>query len=212
MNAPLSRFLVEFSGGLTVAESFPDLDGGFDLDAVEAAPTITVTAEEFEQRLGEARDEADAAARTASAAELTAAFEVERADLLRQFEAEREALTTLHGQTLAAGLTTAMAQLEATLADALATALQPVFGQACQARILRELATTLEALLADPGHPAIRIEGPVELLTAFGDAHGSELAIDYCVCDQAELTIVADGTRIATRLSNCLARISVSEG
>ena len=208
MNAPLSHFLIEFVGAPSAVEALIDMD----LDVVEPVPAVTLPIEDYEQRLVEAREEGAAAARSAVEAELTASFAAERSDLIRDAEAEREALTERHGRALAERLTAAMAQLETTMADALASALRPMFEQATQARILSELAGTLDALLADPGHPVVRIEGPVELLTAFGDAHGSDLAVDYVVTDQAELTIIADGTRIATRLADCLARFPVSEG
>ena len=209
MNAPLSRFLVEFPQ--TVAT--PDFSASSArLDLVETVPAVTLTAEALAQQLEDAREAAAEETRIETESALSKQFEEERADMLRGFEAEREAWAKEQGEALNASLSAAVAQLETTISDALAGALRPLFAQALQARVLAELGLAVKALLSDPGHPTIRIEGPVDLLTAFGSAQEADLAIDYVVSEQAELTIVADGTRIATRLSACLARFSIHEG
>ncbi len=208
MNAPLSRFLVEFAGASSLAGPLSDAE----TEVFEAEPLVTLTAEAFEQQLGEAREVAAAAARTQVETELRAAFDEERAAQLGRFEAEREAWAREQGQALGESLTTAVASLETAVSEALAAALRPLFEETCRTRVLAELDAAVRALLGDPGHPSVRIEGPLDLLTAFGDAHGSDLALDYVVSDHAELTIIADGTRIATRLSDCLACFSITEG
>ena len=209
MNAPLSRFLVEFTGGVAAPERVAPPT---EFEALEVVPAVTMTAEALAQQLEEAREAAVEEARAATEEEMGKRFEKEREELVRNFEAERELWAKEQGECLNASLTAAIAQLETTLSDALAGALRPLFAAALQARVLAELGSAVKALLGDPSRPAIRIEGPVDLLTAFGNAHASDLAIDYVVSDQAELTIVADGTRIATRLSDCLARFPISEG
>ena len=208
MNAPLSRFLAEFSTPVSESLAFADLE----LDAEDVIPVPALPTDEFQHRIDEARREATDAARAALETELKIAFDAERAALLRGFEEEREVWAKQQGESLSTNLTAALLELEKSLSDALSAALRPLLVEASRTRVLAELETAVQALLGDPGHPAIRIEGPLDLLTAFGNAHPGELAIDYVVADQTELTIIAEGTRIATRLSECVARLSISEG
>lgn len=210
MNAPLSRFLVEFS---RVPDPAPfTRPAALEPDDPDTDPVETAEADAFAQQLSDARDAEAEEARAETEARLTRRFEEERAELLRDFEVERETWAKDQGEALSASLAAAVAELTGLISDALASALRPLFAQALRARALAELETAVKALLGDPGHPMIRIEGPVDLLTAFGNTQTSDVAIDYVVADQAELTISADGTRIATRLSECLARIPISEG
>lgn len=210
MNAPLSRFLVEFSE-TAVAEPF-ELVEMEPLVEFEVEPTVTLTLPALEQQLRETRDQAAAEARADTEAELRAQFEEERAEMTRGFETARDEWANEQGQHISATLTAAVAQLESELSTALARALQPLFVEACRSRMLAELGTALASLLGDPSHPPVRIAGPVDLLTAFGNAHPADIAIDYVVADQAELTIVTDTSRIETRLSACLSTFQISEG
>ena len=132
--------------------------------------------------------------------------------MVRSFDAAREEWANEQGQQISASLTAAVSQLESELSTALARALQPLFSEACRSRMLAELGTALAAILGDPSHPPVRISGPLDLLTAFGNTHPSDIAIDYVVSDQAELTIVTDTSRIETRLSACLSTFQMIEG
>jgi hypothetical protein len=210
MNAPLSRFLVEFSGA-PVVEPF-ELADMEPLPEPDAEPTIGMTVVAFEQHVQDAREQAAADARAEAEAALRAEFDEERAEMTRAFEAEREAWANEQGLQISASLTASVAQLEVELSAALARALQPLFEEACQSRMLAELGTALAAILGDPSHPPVRISGPVDLLTAFGNAHPGDIAIDYVVADQAELTIVTDTSRIETRLAACLSTFQTSKG
>jgi hypothetical protein len=210
MNAPLSRFLVEFSDVAT-AEPFA-LSEMEPFVEIEVEPTTTLTIAALEQQVQEARDEAAAEAQARTQAELQAQFDDERAEMIREFETAREVWANEQGQQISASLTTAVAQLESELSTALARALQPLFAEACRTRMVAELSTVLASILGDPSHPPLRISGPVDLLTAFGNAHPADIAIDYVVADQAELTLVTDTSRIETRLATCLSTFQISEG
>ncbi|WP_158808113.1 hypothetical protein [Beijerinckia sp. L45] len=208
MNAPLSRFLVEFSDTAVAAPfELAEME-----PLVEAEPTITLTMAALEQQVQDAREQAAAEAQARTEGDLRAQFDDERAELTRGFETERETWANEQGQHLSASLITAMAQLESELSTALARALHPLFAEACRTRMLMELGTALAAIMGDPSHPPVRIAGPVDLLTAFGNAQPADVAIDYVVADQAELTIVTDTSRIETRLSACLSTFQISEG
>lgn len=209
MNAPLSRFLVEFTTA-AAAEPF-ELVEMEQLVEVDVEPTITLTAAAFEQQLQDAREQADVEAHSRTEIELRAQFAEERLEMNRVFATAREEWANAEGQRISASLTEAMATLESELSTALARALQPLFSEACRMRMLAELGGALASILGDPGHPSVRIAGPVDLLTAFGNVHPTDLSIDYVVADQAELTIVTDTTRIETRLSACLATFKISE-
>jgi hypothetical protein len=208
MNAPLSRFLMEFSGEVAAPEPFElhEME-----PAVEAEPTITLTVGAFEQQLQDAREQAASDAQANTEVELKTLFEEERAQMARDFEAARETWATEEGQQISASLVTAVAELETNLSNALAQALRPLFSEACRARMLVELGAALASILGDPSHPPVRIAGPIDLLTAFGNTHPADIAIDYVVADQAELTIVTDTTRIESRLAACLSTFQISE-
>jgi hypothetical protein len=207
MNAPLSRFLVEFSEPATAEPfAFAEMEP---LVEIEVEPTLTLTMTDLQQQVQEARDQAAAEAQAQTQAKLQAQFDEERAEMIREFEAAREAWANEQGQQISASLTTAVAQLESELSTALARALQPLFAEACRTRMVAELSTVLASILGDPSHPPLRISGPVDLLTAFGNAHPADIAIDYVVADQAELTLVTDTSRIETRLAACLSTFKI---
>lgn len=207
MNASLAQFLVEFS-----ASKPPE---PFELEEIEPVletePMISMSEEAFEQKLQEAREAAADEARAEAEATLSARFEEERAELTREFEAAREAWANEEGERISTSLTAAIAQLETELADCLAAVLRPLYAEAAQERMLAEMRSALKAILADPSHPPIRIEGPIDLLTAFGNSHDGEVAIDYVESEQAELSIVTETTRIETRLAACLAALQSNE-
>ena len=208
MNAPLSRFLVEFTAETAVGADLESI--AFDpVDPADEEPMVVLTADAFQRALREARDEAAAAASADAEAGTLSRLETERADLEGGFAREREAWASEQGARIGASLTAAFAQLEAELSAALTEALRPLFVERSRERIFAQLAAALDSILGDPAHPPVRIEGPADLLTAFGAAQASDLAVDYVVReDAAELTLITDATRIETRLRACLATLS----
>ncbi len=211
MNASLSRFLVEFTTDKSneIAFEADDLDMP---TMIDSEPTITMTEAEFALRLDEARLEAAAEERGLVEASLLSRFEAERAEMTAAFEAARQGWADEQGLALTDNLNTAIATLEGELSSSLAQALRPLFAEAVRDRMMAEMGAALSAILGDPSHPLVRIEGPDDLLTAFGGAYGNDVAIDYVVSDRTELTIVTDSTRIVSRLAACLAAFQSSEG
>jgi hypothetical protein len=218
MNAPLARFLTEFTGEKPderveeqpVAEVIELLEP--EPEPEPAKPTVTLTLEAYEEALREARDSAAARERAEAETRLAARLEETRAALSREFHATREAWAAQEGQTLATSLAAGMARLENDLVAAAADALRPVLTAACRGRVIAEMRAALAAILADPDHPPVRIEGPEDLLSAIAGARAGETGVDYVVAERAEVTIVTDTTRIESRLGACLVAFHDSEG
>jgi len=215
MGAPLAHFLAEFSEEKLddvveeLEAAIPDMAAP---EPVQSEPVITLTIASIANALHEAREMAAASERTRLEALMDERLTEQRAEMTRELEAAREVWAGEEGQRISAGLDAAVAQLTTELAIGAGNALRPIFSEGVRERILAEMRAALDSILGDPAHPAVRIEGPLDLLTAFGKSHGGNIAIDYVENDQVELTIITDHTRIESCFSACLAAFQLSEG
>jgi hypothetical protein len=215
MGAPLARFLAEFS------DEKPE-DKAEDVDAaiIEAAepepvpsePVMTLKVATIANALREARETAAAEERTRLEALMEDRLAGQRAEMTRELEAARETWVHDEGQRIASSLAEAVTQLTTEFAVGAGNALRPLFSEAIRESILDEMRSALHSILSDPAHPIVRIEGPADLLTAFGKTQTGDISIDYVETEQTELTIITENTRIESCFAACLAAFRPSEG
>jgi flagellar biosynthesis/type III secretory pathway protein FliH len=220
MNAPLARFLTEFTGDKPderveeqpVADVIELPEPECEPEPEPTEPMVTLTVAAYEDALREARETAAARERAEADARMAARLEETRATFSREFAAARETWADREGRGIAASLTSGIARLEADLVAAAADALRPILGESSRARVIAAMRVALAAILSDPDHPPVRVEGPADLLRAIAAGRGEETGVAYVVAEHAEATIVTDSTRIETRLAACLAAFHDSEG
>ncbi|MDR3462926.1 MAG: hypothetical protein P4L76_11495 [Beijerinckiaceae bacterium] len=219
MGAPLARFLAEFSEE-RLDDKAVEATAGFeetsDLEPepepVRSEPVMTLTVASIANALREAREMAAAEERTRLEALMEARLTEQRAELTSAFEAARESWVNEEGLRISTSLAESVARLGTELATGAGNALRPLFAEAIRERILTEMRSALGSILGDPAHPPVRIEGPIDLLTAFGKTQTGDMAVDYVETEHAELTIITDQTRIESCFAACLAAFQLTEG
>lgn len=217
MGAPLARFLAEFSDYKPAEPPADEPDVEMEApeplpEPVPTEPVLTLTVASIAHALQGARETSAAAERERLEAIMEERLAAQRDEMNLAHEQAREAWVEQEGQRISASLAEATARFASELAEGAGNALRPLFSEAVREKILAEMRGALGQLLGDPAHPAIRIEGPADLLTAFGKTQAGDVSIDYVESDQAELTIVTDQTRIESCFRACLSAFQLSEG
>ena len=197
MSAPLSQYLTRFS--TSPGEALPPPPA-----AVE--PMVVLTPADLAARIEAATEAGRAELRAGHAAEIVAR-EAAAADALAQARADwaSSQAEILHDQ-----ITTGFETLQIQLADRIAAVLRPFLAEAMVTRTLNELREALDRLLADDSAQVIRISGPADLIAALR-AGGSAPGIEWVTDDAVGVAIVADATRIETRLGAALRALDITE-
>lgn len=207
MNAPLALFLTHFSAPPPPVEFLDVIE---DLPEPEAEPSVTLTVAELDAQIEAAVQEARSEAEQRHEAEmaaLVAAHEVAAAESLAAARAEWAEST---GESLAANLDRALADLRIAIADRMADVVRPLVADAAFERTKAELIDVLDRLLADPTQPHLCLRGPEDLAAALRTARPSA-DIEWIVAETVEVVITADATRIETKLATAMADIAATE-
>lgn len=135
-------------------------------------------------------------------AEADAAFEMRLAEVRREVSEEAAA-------ALAERLTTAIAEIGASVSTHVAIVLARFVDGAVRRRALDELAETIGALTADSAAARIRVSGPASLLEPL-QARLATLgaAIEYSMADTADVHVRIDETVIETRIAAWAAHLA----
>ncbi len=206
--APLSLFLTHFAALPPPVEDVELLEFGDDLPELEA--TVTLSVADLEAQV-------EAAAQGARS-DSEQRYEAETATLIATHEAAAaEALTAARAEwvesaseSLMTSLDGAMATLRTMLSERIANVLRPLLAEAAVARTKAELLDALDRLLADPTQPTLCVRGPEDLGAALR-AVRPDAGIEWVVADTIEVAIVADATRIETKLAAALADLAATE-
>ncbi len=208
MHVPLAQHLVRFPRVLPAGIACAPDDAEVAGDLSETSVTMTIAALE---------------------ARLEAACDVLRSSLEAQHAAEREHAEAAHNEALATALAEAAARRDAeegaalaaqiassiqaihdVVVEQLAKTLRPLLAEAVAARAAATLVDIVERVLADPDHPALTIRGPAPLLAGIEAALRTE-SVTFVVVDGDEVSVVANGILIETRLAATLAAFSITE-
>ena len=210
MNAPLSRYLTRFSSHadetVTVDLGPPTPTPIIALETVPMpAPAPVET--EIEIALREARRDADAE-RGREIAILSEAH----AKMLETALATARSEWAINEATAIAGLIdTAFAHLRLDLSDRIAAALRPLLTDATVVRTLEVLQQTIDRVLADSDHPILLVRGPYDLVEALRARMPDAGGITFEKSDSSEISVIADGMHIETRLGHALVAINGRE-
>lgn len=203
----LHRFLVEFDlDGSALPRGAWPLLGRAPVAAEpgpDPEPEPLSAPEEVEpavDRVAEAVAAALAEAGVAHAAALSALAERHAAEM----ERARATWAVAEGTTLAEGLRAGCAALEAALAEGVATALEPLVGEALRVAAVAQLREAIADLVLAGTGGTITVAGPQDVLdalrTALSGAGLSEDGMDFTPSEAAEVTVKADNSAIETRL------------
>lgn len=135
-------------------------------------------------------------------AEALAAMEAEREAFAARLKEERTRWCESEADRLSSAFTAALSALDADLTQRIGRLLVPVLTDALRRRAMDELAVSLGRLLADPGHAAIRVSGPEDLLDALREKLGPLAGpVTFEPGEAPEVAVVADRTVMETRLA-----------
>lgn len=158
-------------------------------------------------RIEAARASGYESGKAAANAALEAKLEQHRAAAARQLEAERQTWANEEAQKLAQRLVAGLAELETSIADAAARALEPVLIAELRRQAIDDLRADLELLTSDAG-TAITVRGPQDLLQALQAAlAGSGRTVTYLPNGEPDLRIAAGQAILETRLEAWAAKI-----
>ena len=188
--AALANYLPRFGAGVT--------------GDIEAGPAIDRVAEA--ELRGRRLATAEAEARTATLlAEERSAAEARLAEARRAWvEGESERLQTC--------LAEAFSRIEAGIAEATTRVLAPFLESAARDAAVDDLVRTLETLLADGEHRAIRISGPEDLLAALqARIPTGTCGVTFAPGEAADVTVIADKTIMMTQIGAWMDRLRGAE-
>lgn len=232
MDGVLARYLPEFADApLPAASGSPDFDGNWfrpapraaapaaapaaaKADAPPAAPFAPASgiaafapapvrpAEDREALIAAAEARGREAGRAEALAEAEARIAAERAGFEDRLAQARRDWSEGEGAALAAQLTAAFADLDATLSERVARLLAPFLTESLRRQAVEALSEAVTRLLAEPQPAAISITGPEDLIAALsGRLAGLSAAVAFTASDATEVTVSAGETVIETELS-----------
>lgn len=205
MNAPLSLFLTHFTAPppIVEVESFVE-------ELPEVEPGVTLTVAELEAQLEAAAADARAEAEQKHEEQTTALIAEHEAATAEALATARAEWLEQESEGITKGLDTMMSDLRNTLSDGIANVLRPLLADAFIARTKTEVLEALDRLLADPSQPLLSVRCPEDLGATLRAAR-PDAAIEWIESDAVEVSIVADATRIETRLAAALADLVATE-
>jgi hypothetical protein len=184
---PAASYLTEFTGDVRLPGS-------------ERAANVAA-------RIEAARASGYESGKAAANAALETKLEQQRAAAARQLDAERQTWANEEAHKLAQRLAAGLAELEASIADAAARALEPMLTAELRRQSIAELRTDLELLTGVAGI-AVTVCGPQDLLQALQAAlSGSGRTVTYVPNREPDLRIATGQAILETRLGAWAAKI-----
>lgn len=136
----------------------------------------------------------------------------ERAGAEARLAEAREEWVNVESERLAARVVEACRQLESGIAAAMIRVLTPFLATAARRVAIDDLVRTLEGLLADGEHRAIRISGPEDLLAAIeAKLPPAAGAVAFAPAAATDVTVIADKTIVTTQIGAWVDRLWKAE-
>lgn len=190
---------------LPVAQYLKDLSGGdqgrgrgktsteLAAEAAKGADTVARLAEAYGRGLAEGK--------AAAKAEFDAKLAQERAAAEETLAAERKRWTEEEGDRLAGLFLSTLEELEARIGDQVAQVLKPLFAEAVRQRAVAELASTLEALMANGEFGKVTVTGPEDLLSLLSGRLNVKIGnVVFNPAPGCDLHLTVDQTVLETRI------------
>ena len=203
MARPVAHYLVEFGPPSLVEASGETSHGAACLD-LQDEPAV----EDPEVSLQAARDEGVTEGHAAARAEYAAQLLQERLAFEARLAAERDRWTRQESEKLSEDIKAIFVEVESNIAGCVELALTPFVVDALRSRMIDLLAETVGTLLGGRECPIVEIHGPEDLLAMLREKLAAfSGAIDYSPDDSIDVRIVADQTKIESRIGAWVERI-----
>lgn len=209
MSGTLASLLADFSSPVPSEASGIGL-----LRAVKVAPETTFEPQQpIVDREAEFIRSVEARARTeereVARNELEDAIAAERARHQKDLSDQRAIWVEEQALQLSAQLSTALEQIEASLAERVASILRPFVSEAFRRQSLAEFKDILATMLSGRNAAPLKISGPEDLLSAMKLHLGQyEGAIEFLPGENVEISVIAQDTIAQTQLSSWSARLA----
>jgi len=157
---------------------------------------------ELEIRIEDAHARGVLEGQVAALAEREAALAAQAAAFEERLAAERQKWAAEQGTIFGERIGTAFDELARDVSEQVSRILKPVLARNVRARAVRQLAETLQDMLARGNSAKIVISGPRDLLAALvarlGNGHAN---VSFVEAEGADLKVVADETVIESRIA-----------
>jgi len=189
---------------LPVAHYLKDLSE--ETGRVRGRPSVELAAEAAKSadavvRMAEAYGRGLAEGKAAARAEFDAKLVEQEMAAAERLVAERERWVDEEGGRLAGLIASALAELEARIGDQVARVLKPMFADEVQKRAVAELASALEALMANGDFTKLTVTGPEDLLKMLSSRLTVKIGnVVFTPAPGCDLHIIADQTVLETRI------------
>ncbi|MGO8844580.1 MAG: hypothetical protein ACLQFI_04430 [Methylocella sp.] len=203
MARPVAHYLVEF-GPTSLVEASGETSGGAACLDLQDEPAV----EDPEVSLQAARDKGVTEGYAAARAEYAAQLLQERLAFEARLAAERDRWARQESEKLSEDIKAIFVEVESNIAGCVELALTPFVVDALRSRMIDLLAETVGTLLGGRECPIVEIHGPEDLLAMLREKLAAlSGAIDYSPDDSIEVRIVADQTKIESRIGAWVERI-----
>ncbi len=200
---PVAHYLVEF-GPLPLAEALENPSQ----DAVCPEPPDDPAIEDPGVSLQAARDEGVSEGRAAARSDYEAELLQERLAFEARLSAERDRWTRQESEKLSEDIKAIFAEVELNIAGCVERVLTPFVVDAMRRKMIDLLAESVGVLLGGKDRPIVEIHGPEDLLAMLREKLAAfSGAIGYSPDNSIDVRIIADQTRIESRIGAWLERI-----
>lgn len=203
MARPLAQYLVRFDG-VEDAEARGETYADLPAPSVLAQPPAGNVASLIQAAHEEGRAEGLAAASAACAAEIANEKLIHEAALSRA----RAAWVSEEGMALSEKVTMAFSEIEAGIAASAARVMRPFLAERLRLLAVEQLVQHIRVLLSGDEQPAVRINGPQDLLSALRERIPNAAAgIVYAPSESIDVEVLAGQTIIDSRIEAWMERI-----
>lgn len=157
-----------------------------------------------------ARTEAEAAAREAFERQRVQDREEHEAQAGQRLAEARRLWVAEEADRLAAGMAEGLRQLEDDLSTRLARILSPLLAVAARERALSDMAATVRDLLAAGDAPLLRVTAAPDLIEALRARIDAQAPVSFEPGAGPDVTLVADATRVETRIRSWTERLDAA--
>ena len=197
---PLARFLVDFG---SEGDTGPGRNSGAGNRAGERSGGT-----EGALRIAEAVARGHKEGRAAAEAEFQTKLDAQREELEQRLASERLAWVEQESGVLAARMSSAMQDVEASIADCAARLLHPLLTRELQRQTVAELAAAVRSLVSRDANASVAICGPEDLVGALRERlAGTPANLTFSINSNPDVQVTLDQTIVQSRLAAWRARL-----
>lgn len=192
---PVAAFLIDFDAKVVVPDVAEETSR-FVFGGVGEMQAIDPVEEAYARGIEEGR--------LASDADAEARIEELKAGMERSLAATRQAWCEEQGPQIALAITSAIREMEDSVAQSVASVLRPFLAQAVREKAIGALRTLLQDLLASTPDVRLEVSGPEDLLAAVRASLPTQSAVTYVASEGVDVQVKAGASVIETRIAEWL--------